>query len=80
MRLLGESRVQEKFRTVIPREVRVQLGAREGDFLQWSFERNELRIRLRRRVSLQDIVAIGSRGGDAVRSKRSVEGRESRTA
>lgn len=72
--LLSETRVSKGYLTVVPSEVRRAVGLREGDRLQWSLRGTEILIRVRRRTSIEDITGMISHGGDAVASKKSVQG------
>lgn len=71
---LGESRVSTGFLTVIPRDIRRATGLQKGDSLRWELKGTELRIRIRRRPRIEDITALGRHGGDAVASKKAVQG------
>ncbi len=71
---LSESRLSTGFLTVLPKEIRQEIGAREGDILQWQLKGTELIVRLRKRQTIDDITGLGSHGGDAVRSKKAVQG------
>jgi bifunctional DNA-binding transcriptional regulator/antitoxin component of YhaV-PrlF toxin-antitoxin module len=71
---LSESRVSTGFLTVIPKEVRLATGVQKGDKLVWQLRGAEILIRVRRRRRIEDLVGIGSHGGDAVASKKAVQG------
>ncbi len=75
---LSESRLSTGFLTVLPKDIRTRIGAREGDLLQWQLRGSELVVHLRRRVTIEDITGLGSRGGDAVASKKQVQGMRKR--
>lgn len=72
--ILSESRLSTGFLTVLPKEIRDRMGAREGDLLQWKLRGTELVVRLRKRRTIDDITGIISYGGDAVASKKRVQG------
>jgi bifunctional DNA-binding transcriptional regulator/antitoxin component of YhaV-PrlF toxin-antitoxin module len=72
--VLRESKISRGFLTVVPRDVRQAMGAREGDRLEWQLRGTELMVRVRRPVTMEDIVGIVSHGGDAVASKKTVQG------
>ena len=76
--IISETKISNGFLTVVPKEVRRLIDAREGDFLQWSVRGQELLIRLRRPKTIDDIVGMISHGGDAVASKRKVQGMQPR--
>ena len=63
---------------MIPREIRLATGVQKGDSLQWELRGTEVLVRVRRRLRIEDIVGLGSHGGDAVTSKRSVQGMRTR--
>ena len=71
---LSESRLSTGFLTVLPKDIRKRIGAREGDLLQWHLRGTELVVRLRRRRTIEDITGLGSHGADAVASKKEVQG------
>jgi bifunctional DNA-binding transcriptional regulator/antitoxin component of YhaV-PrlF toxin-antitoxin module len=72
--VLSETKISTGFLTVVPKEVRQLIGAREGDLLQWHLQGEEIRVRIRRPKTVADIVGIISHGGDAVARKRAVQG------
>ena len=71
---LSETRVSKGFLTVVPSEVRKAIGVRAGDRLQWNLQGSEIMIRIRKKTSIGDIVGLISHGGDAVASKKAVQG------
>jgi AbrB family looped-hinge helix DNA binding protein len=71
--MLSETTISSGYSTVIPAKVRKQLDISPGDILIWDIEGGELRLRPRKKESLQDIVGIISKGGDAVDSKRRIQ-------
>ena len=71
---VSETRVSKGFLTVVPSKVRRVIGVRAGDRLQWRLQGTEIMIRIRRKTSIQDIVGMISHGGDAVASKKAVQG------
>lgn len=72
--VLRETRVSKGYLTVVPSEVRKAIGVRPGDRLQWHLENGNLMIKIRKKASIEDIVGLISHGGDAVRSKKVVQG------
>jgi|HubBroStandDraft_1064217.scaffolds.fasta_scaffold177184_2 bifunctional DNA-binding transcriptional regulator/antitoxin component of YhaV-PrlF toxin-antitoxin module len=72
--VLSETKISTGFLTVVPKEIRKLINAREGDLLQWSLRGEEIRVRIRRPSTVADIVGMISHGGDAVESKKSVQG------
>ena len=75
---LSESRLSTGFLTVLPKDIRTKIGAREGDLLQWRLRGSELMVRVRKRRTLEDITGLGSHGGDAVASKKDFQGTRTR--
>jgi bifunctional DNA-binding transcriptional regulator/antitoxin component of YhaV-PrlF toxin-antitoxin module len=75
---LSESRISTGFLTVVPKAVRERLRAREGDVVQWQLRGTEYIVRVRRRKTVTDIVGMISHGGDAVASKRAIQGTRAR--
>ncbi len=75
---VSESKLSTGFLTVVPKEIRDRLGAREGDSLRWELRGTELLVQVRKRRTLSDVTGIGAHGGDAVASKRAVQGLERR--
>jgi bifunctional DNA-binding transcriptional regulator/antitoxin component of YhaV-PrlF toxin-antitoxin module len=71
---LSESRVSTGFLTVIPKEVRLATGVQKGDKLEWHLHGTEILVRVRRRRRIEELVGLGSHGGDAVASKKLVQG------
>jgi len=76
--VVSETKISTGFLTVVPKEVRRLVDVREGDLLEWSLRGQELRVRIRRPKTVSDIVGMISHGGDAVGSKREVQGMRSR--
>lgn len=75
---LSETRVSKGFLTVVPSEVRKAVGVREGDRLEWDLRGTEIIIHIRKPKTIHEIVGLGSRGGDAVASKKAVQGMRAR--
>jgi len=76
--LLSETTISDGYLTVVPKPVRELLRAHQGDLVQWSLRGEEIMVRIRRRRTLEDIVGMMSHGGDAVASKRAVQGMPNR--
>lgn len=70
--MLSKTKVSRGFLTVVPKEIRRASGISEGDVLEWALEGGTIVVRPRRRRTIEDIVALGSHGGDAVADKRKV--------
>lgn len=76
--VLSESRISNGYLTVVPARVRRLTGARAGDRLEWRLRGSEILIQIRRRKTIEDITGIVSHGGDAVASKKAVQGMRGR--
>ncbi len=72
----SKTKVSKGYLTVVPKEVRKASQVQEGDILEWSVEEEKIVIRPRRRRTIDDIAGLISHGGDAVVSKRLVQGRQ----
>lgn len=73
-RSISESRISNGYLTVVPARIRKVTGARAGDRLEWRVRGTEITIKIRRRKTIDDIAGMMSHGGDAVASKKAVQG------
>jgi AbrB family looped-hinge helix DNA binding protein len=69
----SKSKISKGFLTVVPKEVRMKVGLREGDAIEWSVDGESIRVLPHRKVGIDDIVALASHGGDAVVSKKEIQ-------
>lgn len=69
----SRTRVSKGYLTVVPKEVRNASAVHVGDILEWSVEGETIVVRPRRPRTIEDIVGLISRGGDAVESKQRVQ-------
>jgi AbrB family looped-hinge helix DNA binding protein len=69
----SRSKISKGFLTVVPKEVRMKVGLREGDAIEWSVDGESIRVLAHRKVGIDDIVALASHGGDAVVSKKEIQ-------
>lgn len=76
--ILSESQISRGFLTVVPAKVRRATGAHAGDRLEWRLRGSELIVRVRPRSTIGDIAGLISCGGDAVQSKKAVQGLRAR--
>jgi bifunctional DNA-binding transcriptional regulator/antitoxin component of YhaV-PrlF toxin-antitoxin module len=76
--VISETKISNGYLTVLPKPVRTLLGAHEGDLLQWSHRGEQIIVRIRRPVTVHDIVGMISHGGDAVASKKAIQGMRGR--
>jgi bifunctional DNA-binding transcriptional regulator/antitoxin component of YhaV-PrlF toxin-antitoxin module len=72
--VISETKISNGYLTVLPKPVRAILGAQEGDLVQWSLRGKEIMVQIRRPVTIADIAGMISHGGDAVASKKAVQG------
>lgn len=75
---LSESRVSKGYLTVVPKGIRRAASIGEGDVLEWEVDDDRVVVRKRKRRTISDITGMISHGGDAVQSKREVQGIKSR--
>jgi bifunctional DNA-binding transcriptional regulator/antitoxin component of YhaV-PrlF toxin-antitoxin module len=75
---LSESRVSKGYLTVVPKGIRRAAEIGEGDVLEWEVDDERIVVRKRKRRTVSDITGMISHGGDAVGSKREVQGISSR--
>jgi len=68
--MISKTKVSTGNLTVVPRDVRRTLGVRPGDVLEWTVVGGKAVIRPRKRRTLDDITAMISVGGDAVKDKK----------
>ena len=68
--MLSETKVSSKFQTVVPSRLRRDYDIEPGDILEWEEAGETIVIKVRKRVSLDDVVGFISAGGDAVKSKK----------
>jgi len=68
--MISKTKVSTGNLTVVPRDVRRSLGVRPGDVLEWTVVGGKAVIRPRKRRTLDDITAMISVGGDAVKDKK----------
>ena len=70
--MLSRTKVSKGYLTVVPKDIRRASGILEGDILEWALEEDRIVVRARRRRTIDDIIGLGSHGGDAVEDKRRV--------
>jgi AbrB family looped-hinge helix DNA binding protein len=68
--MLSETKVSSKFQTVVPSKLRKDYDIEPGDILEWEEAGETIIVKVRKRVSLDDVVGFISAGGDAVKSKK----------
>ncbi len=68
--MLSETKVSSKYQTVVPSRLRRDYDIEPGDILEWEEAGEIIVIKVRKRVSLDDVVGFISAGGDAIKSKK----------
>jgi len=71
--MLSETKVSSKFQTVVPSRLRKDYDIEPGDILEWEESGETITIKVRKRVTLDDVVGFISSGGDAVKSKKKTQ-------
>ena len=71
--MLSKTKISNGNSTVIPSEVRHKLDISPGDLLIWDIKQNKILIEHRKKVTLDDVTGIVSRGGDAVAAKKKIQ-------
>lgn len=57
----------------MPAEIRHELRILPGDILLWNVKNGKIILEHRKKITLDDISGIISKGGDAVRSKKRIQ-------
>lgn len=68
-----ETKISKGYQTVVPAHIRKAHEISPGDRLVWREEGGDVTIEVRKRKTLQDIEAMISIGGDAVKAKREAQ-------
>jgi len=68
-----ETKVSKGYQTVVPAELREAHGISPGDKLLWEEEKGEIKVKVKKRKTLEDIAGMISVGGDAVESKKKAQ-------
>ena len=71
--MLSETKVSSKYQTVVPSKVRKDYDIEPGDILEWEEAGEAIIVKVRKRISLDDIVGLISVGGNAVKSKKKIQ-------
>ncbi len=67
----SETRISDGNQVVVPAAIRKRHDLEPGDVLVWESTGRTIRVRPRKKVTLDDIVGLGASGGeDAVAAKR----------
>jgi len=70
-----ETKVSKGYQTVVPAELREAYGISPGDRIVWEEEKGEIKIRVRKKKTLEDIIGIvsGREKTDAVELKKKAQ-------
>jgi AbrB family looped-hinge helix DNA binding protein len=71
--LLSKTKISNGNSTVIPSEIRHKLHIEPGDLLLWELKKDKIVVEHRKKITIDDITGIITKGGDAVRSKRKIQ-------
>jgi bifunctional DNA-binding transcriptional regulator/antitoxin component of YhaV-PrlF toxin-antitoxin module len=71
--MLSRTKISNGNSTVVPSEVRHRLDISPGDLLIWEIKQNKILLEHRKKVTLDDVTGIVSKGGDAVDAKRNIQ-------
>lgn len=71
--MLSETIVSSKYQTVVPSKVRKKYEVKPGDVLEWELRGDKILIKVRKRVTIDDIKGLISVGGDAVSEKKRIQ-------
>ena len=69
-RQVFRTRVSQGFQVAVPAGLRKKYGIGVGDEVVWMVEGEEVRAEFKKKPSLENIVSLGRRGGDAVETKK----------
>jgi bifunctional DNA-binding transcriptional regulator/antitoxin component of YhaV-PrlF toxin-antitoxin module len=72
--VLVETKLSTGYLTVVPKAVRELLEAHTGDIVQWRLRKSGVTIHIRKPMRVNEIVGMISHGGDAVASKKAIQG------
>lgn len=73
--MVSETKISKGYQTVVPAELRKAHGISPGDKLVWGEEKGEIKVRVRKRKTLEDIIGIvsGKEKTDAVELKKKAQ-------
>jgi AbrB family looped-hinge helix DNA binding protein len=70
---LSETIISSKFQTVVPSKIRKKYDVEPGDVLEWEVKGDMLIIKVRKKVTIDDIDGLINVGGDAVKDKKKIQ-------
>lgn len=68
--MLSKTKISNGNSTVIPSAIRHKLDITAGDILLWDLKHDKIILEHRKKVTLDDVTGLISKGGDAVASKK----------
>ena len=71
--ILSETIISSKFQTVVPSKIRKKYDVEPGDVLEWEVKGDMLIIKVRKKVTIDDIDGMIDVGGDAVKDKKKIQ-------
>jgi len=73
--MASETKISKGYQTVVPAELREAYGISPGDRIVWEEEKGEIKIRVRKKKTLKDIIGIvsGREKTDAVELKKKAQ-------
>ena len=71
--MLSKTKISNGNSTVIPSEIRHRLDISPGDLLIWDIIQDKILVEHRKKLTLDDVMGIVSKGGDAVAAKKKIQ-------
>jgi len=73
--MASETKISKGYQTVVPAELREAYGISPGDRIVWEEEKGEIKVRVRKKKTLKDIIGIvsGREKTDAVELKKKAQ-------
>jgi AbrB family looped-hinge helix DNA binding protein len=71
--MVSETKISKGYQTVVPAELREAHGISPGDKLVWEEEECKIKVRVKKRKTIDDIRGMISVGGDAVEWKKKAQ-------
>lgn len=71
--MVSETKISKGYQTVVPAEFREAHSISPGDRLVWEEEKGEIKVRVKKRKTLEDIKGMINVGGDAVEWKKKAQ-------
>jgi bifunctional DNA-binding transcriptional regulator/antitoxin component of YhaV-PrlF toxin-antitoxin module len=71
--ILSETVISSKYQTVVPSKIRKKYRVEPGDVLEWEVKGDMLIVKVRKKVTIDDIDGMIDVGGDSVKDKRKIQ-------